>query len=239
LHVNGSTVLQGSIAPASTAATNMLNLGSGVTADGFRNGISFYEGTTGMAMSFGYDGVGGAAQNALRIYNSAATPLFTFQANGFMGIGTNTPGALLQVGNATCNGTTWLNASDRDLKENFAAVSPRDVLAKVAELPITQWNYKSEPGKQHLGPMAQDFYAAFNVGSDDRHIATVDESGVALAAIQGLNQKVERLSGELKRKDNENAELKARLEKLERLFNSNSRGPTAPVEFLHPGGVMR
>lgn len=39
----------------------------------------------------------------------------------------------------------------------------------------------------HLGPMAQDFHAAFNVGMDDKHMATVDEEGVALAAIQGLN----------------------------------------------------
>jgi hypothetical protein len=41
--------------------------------------------------------------------------------------------------------------------------------------------------------MAQDFYAAFKVGADERNIATIDEGGVALAAIKGLNQKLERL----------------------------------------------
>jgi DNA-binding transcriptional MerR regulator len=35
--------------------------------------------------------------------------------------------------------------------------------------------------------MAQDFYAAFNVGEDDRHITSIDEDGVALAAIKALN----------------------------------------------------
>ena len=239
LHVNGSTVLQGLITPASTAATNMLNLGSGATADGFRNGISFYEGPTAMAMSFGYDGVGGAAQNALRIYNTTATPLFTFQANGFMGIGTNNPAqALHVVGNILATGTVN-GSSDRNVKENFAAINPNAVLDRVAALPILRWNYKNETNVTHLGPMAQDFYAAFAVGMDDKHISMVDADGVALAAIQGLNQKVERLSGELKSKDNENTELKARLERLEQLFNSNSRGPTAPVKFLHPGGVLR
>jgi hypothetical protein len=217
LHVAGSTILQGLITPAASAATNLLNLGSGSTADGFRNGLSFFEASGAPSMTFGYDGTGSSAQNALRVYNSSGTSLFTFQANGNMGVGTNTPGALLQVGNATCNGTTWANASDRDLKENFAVVSACDVLAKVAALPITRWNYKSEPDQKHVGPMAQDFYATFNVGADDKHIATIDESGVALAAIQGLNQKLERLSSELKRSETENSELKARLEKLEYL----------------------
>jgi hypothetical protein len=65
------------------------------------------------------------------------------------------------------------------------------VLAKVAALPITQWSFKEFPGARHLGPMAQDCHAAFGVGLDDKHIATVDADGVALAAIQGLNEKVE------------------------------------------------
>jgi hypothetical protein len=34
--------------------------------------------------------------------------------------------------------------------------------------------------------MAQDFFAAFHVGEDRRHIATIDEEGVALAAIKAL-----------------------------------------------------
>ena len=66
------------------------------------------------------------------------------------------------------------------------------VLAKVAALPVRSWVYKAQPGETHIGPMAQDFHAAFGLnGTDDKHITTVDEGGVALAAIQGLNQKVE------------------------------------------------
>jgi predicted RNase H-like nuclease (RuvC/YqgF family) len=65
--------------------------------------------------------------------------------------------------------------------------------------------------------MAQDFHAAFGLGEDDKHITTVDEEGVALAAIQGLNQK-------LKEKDGEIQELKQRLEKLEQLMNGMKGG---------------
>jgi trimeric autotransporter adhesin len=80
----------------------------------------------------------------------------------------------------------------------------------VAALPITTWNFKAEPGVKHLGPVAQDFRAAFAVGMDDKHIATVDAEGVALAAIQGLNQALEEQRAE-------NAELKRRLDALEKL----------------------
>jgi hypothetical protein len=126
-------------------------------------------------------------------------------------------------GNLTTSGTVN-GTSDRNAKEKFAAISSRAVLEKVAALPISEWNFRNESAIRHIGPMAQDFYAAFNVGMDDKHIATVDADGVALAAIQGLNQKVEDLNGELKRRDTENKELKARLEKLERLMNSNNGG---------------
>jgi hypothetical protein len=102
--------------------------------------------------------------------------------------------------------------SDRNAKENFAPIDPGLVLRKVAALPITRWNFKQDSGVLHIGPMAQDFSAAFGVGEDDKHIAVVDEGGVALAAIQGLNQKLEQ-------KDTEIAELKRRLEKLEKIID--------------------
>jgi hypothetical protein len=116
----------------------------------------------------------------------------------------------------TVNGSTCCT-SDRNAKENFTCVEPREVLEKVAALPITRWNYKNDAGTPHLGPMAQDFYAAFGVGPDNKHIATVDADGVALAAIQGLNQK-------LSQKETEIAELKQRLEKIEILLNQKLNG---------------
>ena len=106
--------------------------------------------------------------------------------------------------------TSFNPSSDRNLKENFSPVSPREVLDKVAALPITHWNFKDDAGTKHVGPMAQDFYAAFGVGPDDKHIATVDADGVALAAIQGLNQK-------LTEKDVEIQELKQGLAELKQL----------------------
>ena len=115
---------------------------------------------------------------------------------------------------------TLVSASDRNLKENFASVSPISVLDKVAALPITEWNFKTDSGTRHLGPMAQDFHAAFGLGSDDKGIATVDEGGVALAAIQGLNQKVEEQRAVITAKEQNILSLEERLAKLERIVQA-------------------
>ncbi|HEY7061763.1 MAG TPA: tail fiber domain-containing protein [Chloroflexota bacterium] len=82
--------------------------------------------------------------------------------------------------------------SDRNKKSHFAKVNPREVLARVVSLPIETWNYLGQgPAIRHIGPMAQDFHAAFGVGEDDTRISYVDANGVALAAIQGLYQLVQ------------------------------------------------
>ncbi len=75
-------------------------------------------------------------------------------------------------------------------------------------MPISTWNYKAQDDSiRHMGPMAQDFNAAFGLGVSDKLIDTIDPDGVALAAIQGLNETmVERLA----EKDAEIAELRSR-----------------------------
>jgi hypothetical protein len=111
-------------------------------------------------------------------------------------------------------------ASDRNKKENFEPVDSRDVLEKVAELPMSTWSYKREDGGyRHMGPMGQDFRTAFGLGSDEKHITTVDADGVALAAIQGLYEVVEEKDAQIAalkaEKDAEIRMLKARLAAVE------------------------
>ena len=131
----------------------------------------------------------------------------------------------LQAGGLYVNGAIVLT-SDRNAKADFAAVNAQEVLDKVAALPLQSWSYTNRPGVKHVGPMAQDFRAAFGLGEDDKHIATVDADGVALAAIQGLNQKVEEreasLRSELKRRAAENAELKQELAEIKSLLEKLS-----------------
>ena len=119
----------------------------------------------------------------------------------------------LVAGGLYVNGT-FVSSSDRNAKENFKPVDPRAVLEKVAALPLSEWNYKSDTASRHVGPMAQDFYAAFGVGPDDKHITTVDADGVALAAIQGLNQKVEEKERRILALESELTALKELVSKL-------------------------
>jgi hypothetical protein len=105
----------------------------------------------------------------------------------------------------------FVNVSDRHAKSAFEPVDPIDVLAQVLELPISRWSYKTAPEQRHLGPMAQDFRAAFGLGGDDTTIATIDADGVALAAIQGLHAQ---LQAENAAQDAQIAELRRELATL-------------------------
>ncbi len=102
---------------------------------------------------------------------------------------------LIDVSNGAylTTGGAWTNGSRRASKENFGAVDAAAVLERVAALPVLRWNYIAEDDAvQHIGPVAEDFRAAFGVGAGDG-IATVDADGVALAAIQALHAQVQEL----------------------------------------------
>jgi hypothetical protein len=122
---------------------------------------------------------------------------------------------LAASGDITAGGSIS-STCDRNAKTNFADVNAHTILEKTLALPIQNWNYKKDANSiRHLGPMAQDFKAAFDLGEDDKHISVVDEGGVALAAIQGLNQKLEE---KLQQKETEITELKQRLQQIESLL---------------------
>jgi trimeric autotransporter adhesin len=141
-----------------------------------------------------------------------------YQGGVFNGNQTNAGGGktmmtLGNTGNLNIAGTLAQN-SDRNVKSGFQPVDARGVLEKIAAMPFTRWHYTNEVAAPHMGPMAQDFYAAFGLGEDDKHITTVDEGGVALAAIQGLNQKLEAEGAE---KDAEIQELKQSVAELKQM----------------------
>jgi hypothetical protein len=123
-------------------------------------------------------------------------------------------------------GSGWNTYCDRNAKTRFSDVDARDVLDRLASVPIKAWNYRTQdPSVRHLGPMAQDFNAAFGTGEPDKagekkYINSLDADGVALAAIQGLNQKLE---AAVKEKDARIAELEQRLTALEQIVKTQSK----------------
>jgi hypothetical protein len=91
-----------------------------------------------------------------------------------------------------------VGASSRDVKENFEKLDKDALLAHIDELEISRWNYKTDKKHTHIGPISEEFVERFKTGDDDKHIAMIDESGVALAAIQALSAEIKAL-----KKDNE------------------------------------
>jgi len=115
-------------------------------------------------------GVNAAAANALQVGTSAA----------------NGNGARLTVGGV------WTNASDRNLKEDITALNNADILSRINQLDISRWKYSGTiTPEYHIGPMAQDFYRLFNVGTDSCSISTIDPAGVALSGIQELSKELD------------------------------------------------
>jgi len=127
---------------------------------------------------------------------------------GIDGSGNFTSGMRLPAGSSA-----WSPMSDRNAKTDFAAIDGKDVLHRLASIPIATWRYKSQDSSiRHIGPVAQDFHAAFGVGEDDKYISTIDADGIALAAIQGLYERLQEQTAEtdklLQAKQEEISELK-------------------------------
>jgi len=118
-------------------------------------------------------------------------------------------------GNLFCTGS-FITVSDRTAKTNFTPVDVDQVLKQLAAMPIQRWTYRTDSKTRHIGPMAQDFYSAFEVGQDDKHIATVDADGVALAAIQALYKQLQQTDAEIQ-------ELRARLNGMQSVVDRVER----------------
>jgi Chaperone of endosialidase len=140
--------------------------------------------------------------------NSAGVSTFTsFAQNGYYFYGGTSAGKSCVYVPDSNNG--WQCTSDRNAKTNIAKLDGKSMLAKVAAMPVSSWSFIGGEAFKQVGPMAQDFFAAFRLGNDDKSISPMNMSGVALAAIQGLNQLV-------KEKDTEIVALKVRLKAIEK-----------------------
>ncbi|MEM8848459.1 MAG: tail fiber domain-containing protein [Pseudomonadota bacterium] len=174
--------------------------------------------TDGTTQLYIQDTGGSGPQQLLRLENDGAVQLYMnntskASAQWMFSAGQNmllvpgtSPGSavfdLSNTGNLAIDGTLT-QSSDKNRKMAIEPVDPQEILAKVSSIPVAEWTYKhdAETGIRHIGPMAQDFYAAFGTGATETGISALDGTGVALAAIQALSA--------------ENAALRARLDVLE------------------------
>ncbi len=104
--------------------------------------------------------------------------------------GTNGNGAHLT------GGGVWTNASSRQFKENLEPLVAKDILARIAKVPVDAREYKGT-SERHIGPCAEDFHEQFDVGDlkddgtrEDRYLAAGDVAGVALVGVQELSRQL-------------------------------------------------
>ena len=156
--------------------------------------------------SFSSDSVYATANNQIVMRGCGGIRLFTNQ--------NLTAGMELAAG-----GSGWGAVSDRNRKENFLSLDGEDVLARLRNVPVTTWNYITQDRSiRHMGPMAQDFYAAFGLGESELLINSVDMDGVNLAAIHALTARTDALQAENAALRQENADLRARVERIEAIL---------------------
>jgi hypothetical protein len=145
-------------------------------------------------------------------FASTANDQVSFRCNGGVRF-TSGGGAGNQTVSWTPGSGAWSFTSDRNAKEHFEPLDVQAILAKVAQLPLTEWSYKGYADR-HVGPMAQDFHAAFPFNPDDKMLNSADLAGVSLAAIQGLNEKIEQQRSELQAKQSQIDDLRGELNEL-------------------------
>lgn len=159
-----------------------------------------------------------------------ATANNQFVARGCGGVKFFTNQSLTAGVELASGGSSWSVVSDRNRKENFLFVDGEDVLARLRTVPVSTWNYLSQDRAiRHMGPVAQDFHAAFGLGESDVMINSLDIDGVNLAAVQAvaartdaLRQDVQALQADNAALRRENDELRARLERIEALLAADA-----------------
>ena len=169
----------------------------------------------------------GSATSSVNTFKAVANNEFAARASGGFRFRTNlagTTGCNLPAGSGVFNCT-----SSRTTKENFLVVDGADVLSRLKGIDVSTWNYTTE-GRQvrHMGPMAEDFFKAFQLGTGNTSIGVQDLTGVSLAAIKELNQRtdqlqqktaeVEQLREEVNQLRQANGEMERRLATLEQLL---------------------
>ena len=155
----------------------------------------------------------GSATASAQTFNAVANNEFAARASGGFRFRTNlagTTGCNLPAGSGVFNCT-----SSRYTKENFSLVSGADVLSQLRGIDVSTWNYIAEGRNvRHMGPMAEDFYKAFSLGTGNASIGVQDLTGVSLAAIKELDKR----TTEVEQLREQVHQLEQRLATLEQLL---------------------
>ena len=226
--ISGGPLVNGTCDPDSFNLKGLaaVAIGYNVTADRDHSfALGKFASTNGFSGSFVWGD--GSATTSSQTFNAVANNEFAARASGGFRFRTNlagTTGCNLPAGSGVFNCT-----SSRSTKENFQMVDGVSVLSRLKGIEVSTWNYISEGRNvRHMGPMAEDFFKAFQLGTSNSSIGVQDLTGVSLAAIKELNQRtdelqqktseVEQLRGEVNQLRQANVDMERRIATLEQLL---------------------
>ncbi len=152
------------------------------------------------------------------VFSSQASNEFSVRATGGVRFvtaidngGAPISGVMLPGGSGS-----WSFLSGAAFKTNIEPVDSHELMENLAKLPIYTWSYAAqEPSTRHMGPLSEDFFAAFGLGENDQYISAIDLLGVSLASARVINEgwKTDRVRIELLELDIQ--QLETRLAALE------------------------
>ncbi len=188
---------------ANAAGIAATALGYRTTADAdYSTAIGYRASTNGRTGAFVY-----ADASTTDSIEAVANHEFAVRASGGFRLRTNP--TLTNGCNIAASGTNWVCSSSRTLKENFVPVDGEEILARIRRVPLNRWTLIDDQARTpHIGPFAEDFYAAFGVGDDPKAIGHQDIDGVNFAGVQALEQRTRTQAEEIAALRSENAGLK-------------------------------
>lgn len=101
---------------------------------------------------------------------------------------------------------SYEHSSSETVKQAIEPLDESEIIRRISNVGIHEWSYTNNPDIRHIGPMAEEFYAAFGLGSSERSISASNMAGLGLAGIQALEAR--------------NRELEERLAKLEKMITT-------------------
>ena len=194
-------------------ASYAIAIGQRASANGHTGAIVFSDAST-------TDSTEASANNQFSVRAAGGIRLFTNSST--------TTGVYLNA-----SGSSWNTVSDRNRKENFAALDGEDVLARLRRVPVSEWNYIAEGAEvRHVGPVAQDWHAAFPLNGDPLTINSGDFDGVNLAAIQALERRTTDQASRIAALEAENAALSTELEARTAAWRARDQAVSAELAAL-------
>lgn len=116
----------------------------------------------------------------------------------------------------------WSILSDRERKENITTLDTEEYLNRLDGIEVYEWSYIAQDSSiRHIGPMAQDFYKTFELGTDSTTINSGDFDGVNMLLLKALDNKMDVLElqeAELIEMRQQLEDLKAQRHRMEKML---------------------